>query len=259
MTVRAYFIVVGAMAFLGAVGCSSSSNNNDGGSGGSAASGGSGGRGGTTGAGGGGGTTATGGNGGAAAAATTDAQIAGVALAANNGEVTEAQLAQSKSTNAALLQFAAMMITDHTAAINRLQQVLTAQSLTVADSAERQSLTAMTTQTINTLFAESGAMFDRTYAMSQVTAHQMVLTLFDQKLITGAQNAALKSELQMERTAVMTHLTMAQALVSTLSPDAGASGAGGAAGHGGSGGAGGSTGAGGSAGAGGQTHDAGTD
>jgi hypothetical protein len=96
----------------------------------------------------------------------------------------------------------------------------------------------------------------------------MVLTLFDQKLITGAQNAALKSELQMERTAVMTHLTMAQALVSTLSPDAGSSGAGGAAGHGGSGGAaghggsggaGGSLGAGGSAGAGGQTHDAATD
>jgi putative membrane protein len=263
MTVRTHLIVVGAMAFLaGALGCSSSSNNNDGGSGGSAASGGHGGKGGGGGLTGGGGTTAAGGNGGVAAAS-TDAQIAGIALAANSGEVSEAQLAESKSTNSAVLQFAAMMITDHTAAIDRLQQVLRAQSLTTADSAERQALTAMTTQTINTLFGESGAMFDKTYAASQVTAHQAVLALFDQKLITGAQNAALRSELQMERTAVMTHLTMAQALVSTLSPDAGTStGAGGAAGAGGSTGAGGAAGAGGaggSAGAGGQAHDAATD
>ena len=231
MTVRSRSIVITAVAFLaGAVGCSSSSNNNDGGTGGSTASGGRGGRGGATGAGGGGGTSGCGRQRRRRGGGETDAQIAGIALTANSGEVSEAQLAQSKSTNTAVLAFAAMMITDHTAAINRLQQVLDAQHLTVADSAERQGLTAMTTQTINTLFAESGAMFDRTYAMSQVTAHQMVLTLFDQKLITGAQNAALKSELQMERTAVMTHLTMAQALVSTVSPDGGtSSGAGGAA------------------------------
>lgn len=174
--------------------------------------------------------------------------------------MSEAQLAQSKSTNTAVLAFAAMMITDHTAAITRLQQVLDAGHLTVEDGAERQTLTAMTNQTINTLFAESGAMFDKTYAMSQVTAHQAVLTLFDQKLITGAQNAALKSELQMERTAVMTHLTMAQMLVSTVSPDAGtSSGAGGAGGAGGAKGTGGAAGGGGAAGAGGQTHDAATD
>ena len=253
------------MAFLaGALGCSSSSNNNDGGSGGSAASGGGGGRGGGGGVMGGGGTAA-GGNAGAAVAS-TDAQIAGIALAANSGEVSEAQLAESKSTNSAVLQFAAMMITDHTAAIGRLQALLRAQDLTTADSAERQKLTATTTQTINTLFGESGAMFDKTYAVSQVTAHQAVLALFDQKLITGAQNAALKSELQMERTAVMTHLTMAQTLVSTLSPDGGTAtgtggsgGAGGAPGTGGSGGAGGAPGTGGAAGAGGQPHDAATD
>ena len=238
MSARSRSIVM-AVAFLAGVGCSSSSNSNDGGTGGSA-----GGRGGSSGGRGGGGGTATGGGGGTAAggnggvaSASTDPQIAGVALAANSGEVLEAQLAQSKSTNASVLDFAAMMVTDHNAAITRLQAVLQAQKLTTADSAERQSLTAMTTQTVNTLFAESGAMFDKTYAASQVTAHQMVLSLFDQKLIPGAQNAALKSELQMERTAVMTHLTMAQTLVSTLSPDAGAGGGGGsgggAGGHGG--------------------------
>ena len=45
--------------------------------------------------------------------------------------------------------------------------------------------------------------------MAQVIEHQMVLNLFDQTLIPSATNAALKTELMTERTAVNMHLTMA--------------------------------------------------
>ncbi|HVT07643.1 MAG TPA: DUF4142 domain-containing protein, partial [Polyangia bacterium] len=161
-----------------------------------------------------------GGNGGAAAL--TDAQAAGVAFTANQGEVQQAQLAQSKSTNTAVLDFAMMMITDHNAAVMRLNQVLDAQNLTTADSATRMTLSNNATATYNQLFGLSGAAFDKAYAMAQVTEHQMVLNLFDQVLLPSATNAALKSELMTERTAVNIHLTMATTLLSSLTTDGGA-------------------------------------
>ncbi|HVY37773.1 MAG TPA: DUF4142 domain-containing protein, partial [Polyangia bacterium] len=162
-----------------------------------------------------------GGNGGAAASL-TDAQAAGVAFTANQGEVQQAQLAQSKSTNTAVLDFAMMMITDHNAAVMRLNQVLDANNLTTADSPTRMTLSNNATATYNQLFGLSGAAFDKAYAMAQVTEHQMVLSLFDQTLIPSATNAALKSELMTERAAVNMHLTMATTLLSSLTTDGGA-------------------------------------
>jgi len=187
------------------------------GGGGSAGNRGGAGAGGSAGSHGGGGA----GGGGGAAVALTDPQIAGIAYAANMGELGQAQLAGTKSTNSAVLNFATMMITDHGAAITRLQQTLAAQNIMTADSPQRQSLTNTSNQTYNTLFTQSGATFDKTYAMAQVSAHQTYLNLLDQALIPDAQNAALKAELQMERTTVANHLTMAQMLVAALAADGG--------------------------------------
>ena len=195
----------------------------NGGNGGNRANGGAGGTAGSAGAGGatgGAGGANAGGNGGAAAM--TDAQAAGIAFTANQGEVQQAQLAQSKSTNTAVLDFAMMMITDHNAAVMRLNQVLDASNLTTADSATRMMLSNSATATYNQLFGLSGAAFDKAYAMAQVMEHQTVLNLFDQNLIPNATNAALKTELMTERTAVNMHLTMATTLLSSLTTDGGA-------------------------------------
>ena len=198
-------------------------NGGNGGNGGNRANGGNGGGGavgGSGGAGGAAGGAAAGGNGGASATL-TDAQAAGVAFTANQGEVQQAQLAQSKSTNPAVLDFAMMMITDHNAAVMRLQQVLDANNLITADSPTRMMLSNSATATYNQLFGLAGSAFDKAYATAQVMEHQMVLNLFDQTLIPSATNANLKNELALERTAVNMHLTMAQTLVSTLASDAG--------------------------------------
>ncbi len=167
-----------------------------------------------------GGNHGGGGNGGATATL-TDPQAAGVAMTANMGEVAQGQLAGTKSSDSAVLDFATMMITDHNAAIVRLQQVQAAQNIMTADSPQRQSLFDMANTTFNTLYTQTGATFDRNYAMAQVAEHQAVLNMFDQDLLPSAQNAALKSELQMERATVASHLTMAEALVAGLSADGG--------------------------------------
>jgi putative membrane protein len=199
--------------------------------GGTGGAGGPGGTGGRTGTGGStgtdGGAVGTGGSTGDAAAPDggaplSDAQIAAIMIEVNGAEVRAGQVANSRASNTATLAFATMMVTDHLAATGRLQIVLQSANINAADSPDRRALAAEGMQTLDTLWATPASTFDRVYLQSQVTMHTQVLQMLDAKLIPAAQNAALKSELQTERTAVMAHLTLAQQLLTNLTTDGGA-------------------------------------
>ncbi len=200
-----------ATAWAAGAGCSDNDNDS------LAANGGTGGFTGTgTGNNGAGGTTAAaGGTGGTTVVVLNDGQIAAVMVGANSGEVQAAQVALSRSgsDNTAVRTFATMMVTDHNAANARLQSLLQSANITAQDSSQRQALATQAAQTVNTLWATPDATFNAVYAQSQVTIHQMVMQLLQNQLIPAVQNAALKSELQTELTAVMGHLTQAQQLV----------------------------------------------
>jgi putative membrane protein len=195
-------------------GCGSDNNNNnhDGstGAGGHAGNGGAAGIGGT-----GGGASPDGGQTDAGVLA-SDGQIASVMLEANSGEVAAATVALAKATSPAVVTFATMMVSDHTMANGRLAIILQQQNITAADSTVRQMLAMQAAQTVTTLLATPASAFDQAYVTSQISMHTMVLQLLDAQLIPKAQNATLKAELQMERTAVMAHLTAAQQLASSL-------------------------------------------
>jgi putative membrane protein len=159
-------------------------------------------------------TAASGGTGGTTVVVLNDGQIAAVMVGANSGEVQAAQVALSRSgsDNSAVRTFATTMVTDHNAANARLQALLQSENITAEDSSQRQALATQAAQTVNTLWATPDATFNAVYAQSQVTIHQMVMQLLQNQLIPAVQNAALKSELQAELTAVMGHLTQAQQL-----------------------------------------------
>jgi len=199
-----------ATAWAAGAGCSDNDNDN------LAAAGGTGGFTGTgTGNNGAAGTTAaSGGTGGTTVVVLNDGQIAAVMVGANSGEVQAAQVALSRSgsDNTAVRNFATMMVTDHNAANARLQSLLQSANITAEDSSQRQALATQAAQTVSTLWATPDATFNAVYAQSQVTMHQMVMQLLQNQLIPAVQNAALKAELQTELTAVMGHLTEAQAL-----------------------------------------------
>jgi predicted outer membrane protein len=219
-----------------------------GGGGGRAGTGGVAGAGGTAGAAGGAaGAAGAGGAGGAAVSDLTDGQVAGVMIEANSGEISAGGIADSRAVSAAVRAFAAMMVNDHTTANQNLATVLQQAGITASDSPDRRSVAEDATDTAMMLWATTTAAFDLAYVQSQVTMHTTVLHLLDGRLIPSTQSQALKTELQMERSAVMIHLTAAQQLQAQLT--GGAGGAGGA-GAGGSGGAGGAGGRGGSAGTG---------
>jgi putative membrane protein len=201
----AAFAVIGCLSLA----CDDDTNvtSNDGGTG-------SGGRAGT-GTGGTGGTTGGGGTGGAMATL-DDPQIAGVMLEANTGEVHAAEIAQARSNNASVRDFAAMMIMDHGNASRALQTMMDTQGMIATDSSTRRNLDAQATNTMNMLWTVNAAGFDAAYADSQVTMHTMVLGLLDVMLIPRAQNTALKTELDAARPKVAAHLQMAQQLRASL-------------------------------------------
>jgi putative membrane protein len=211
---RAVFAVGLAIALMG--GCDD--DNDQAGQGGRGGFGGSGGSGGVTGsAGNGGGAGSGGAGGGAGAAALNDNRIAGVMLEANTGEVHAGEVALSRSTNAAVLGFANMMVTDHTAANMRLQQLLDRKSMVTDDSPVRRTLSQQTAQTMDTLWATAVGAFDVAYMDSQVAMHMMVLQLLDSMMLPVAQDADLKADLQASRAAVAAHLAHAQQVRAGLS------------------------------------------
>lgn len=157
----------------------------------------------------------------AAPAALSDAQIAMVMTAANTGEIDEGKVAQTEAQAPAVSAFATRMVTEHTAAKQRQDQLFTKLGLTPADSPVSQQLTSDAASKVTKLKTLSGHAADQAYLDDQVAAHQTVLDLIDTRLLVSVQSADLKTELQSMRTDVSKHLADAKALRDSLGGDAG--------------------------------------
>lgn len=148
--------------------------------------------------------------------ALTDAQIAGVLLAANQGEVMEAQAARPKLSASQATTFADRMIADHGPAIAREEALFAQQGLTAAPSDVMQMLQADAMANVQTLQSTpAGTFADLTYLCMQVRDHEKVLNIADTQLQT-ASNAALANEVSTVRQTVQAHLVLAQSAVQTL-------------------------------------------
>ncbi len=129
-----------------------------------------------------------------------------------NAEISLAQLALKKSTNASVTIFARRMIRDHSAAAAKLASIVASiggptlpTTLSQADAAMRAALTQL-----------SGADFDATYLKGQVAGHQKMATLMQSEASSGA-NAALRTFASATLPTVQMHLSMAQKRLSTMS------------------------------------------
>lgn len=99
-------------------------------------------------------------------------------LSSNDWEIQSSELAKTKSSNASVVQFADMIIEDHTAAAAKLKETLKKKeeapeglppaALTPKHQSMLQQLGAVT----------SGADFDKLYLDMQAQAHQEAITLF---------------------------------------------------------------------------------
>jgi putative membrane protein len=226
---RLPWILVLGLALAGAAGCGDDDDSDDDGgagtggrggtSGGSAGSSsgtsGSSGKGGSSGS---GGTTGTAGaaEGGSAAVELEDGEILQVVLSANSGEIDQGEVATDMAQDAAVLDFAETMVTEHTAALDDGEALAsdagiepTASTLSADLEAESQSIVTM-------LQSTPEADFDLAYMQAQVTVHQEVLDLLNETLIPQAQDPDLSAYLEDVKTHVEEHLENAQGIVSDL-------------------------------------------
>ena len=140
----------------------------------------------------------------------SDPEVAHVAVTANSIDIDLAKFAQTRTTNAAVKQFAATMITDHTAVNEQAAALAKKLGVTPADNAVSQSLENGATQARATLEPLHGKSFDRAYMDREIAYHQAVLDAIDKLLIPTTDNAELKQLLTAVRPAVATHLEHAK-------------------------------------------------
>lgn len=140
----------------------------------------------------------------------TDAEIAAVTSAANNGEIEMAELAKKNATHADVKNFAAMLITQHRDMETKAKALATKAKITPADNDASTALKADVQTALTSLKTQKGKEFDKAYMEAQVKAHRDVLNLFDNKLLPNVQNGEMKTLLTDGRTHVATHLAKAE-------------------------------------------------
>ncbi|MGF9762221.1 DUF4142 domain-containing protein [Microvirga sp. 0TCS3.31] len=135
------------------------------------------------------------------------------AAISNMFEIQSSQLAQQKTQNDRVRQFAQSMIQDHTAAGDKLKSAAQGvQGATVPSSLDQPHQ-----QMVQTLQSASGSGFDRDYVQMQVTAHRDAVSLFDQYAQNG-DNQQLKQFAQQTLPTLREHLQSVEQIQKALPP-----------------------------------------
>jgi putative membrane protein len=159
---------------------------------------------------------ATGLNAQSAAPDLSDPEVAHVAVTANSIDIALATLAQSRTSNRDVKQFATTMITDHSAVNAQATALATKLGVTPQDNEVSQSLLKGATEARAAIEPLKGSAFDKAYIDREVAYHQAVLDALDGLLIPTTSNPELKQLLVDVRPAIATHLEHAKKLQSSL-------------------------------------------
>lgn len=140
----------------------------------------------------------------------TDPEIASVAVTANQIDVNYAKIAEKKSKNTEVLNFAKTMARDHTAIIK--QAVALAQKLQVTPmtNAVTKSLLAGEKTTTKMLKSKRGKAFDKAYIDNEVAYHKAVINAVEKVLIPESSNPELKALLTKVMPLLKSHLEHAE-------------------------------------------------
>lgn len=139
-----------------------------------------------------------------------DAEIASIAVTANQIDVEYGKIALKKATNAEAKKFAQTMVDDHTAVINKAVALAKKLGVTPQDNPTTQSLLAGAEKTKADLNSKKGKEFDRAYIDNEVAYHEAAISIVKNTLIPQTQNAELKDLLQSAVPLFEHHLEMAK-------------------------------------------------
>src|SRR5215813_2334229 len=152
----------------------------------------------------------------AAAQQINDAQIAAVAVAANQVDVDAGKLALNKAKNGEVKKFAQTMVTDHGGAIKAATDLVGKLKVTPQENDTSKALVKGGQDARAKLSGLSGEAFDKAYVDNEVGYHETVVKALDDTLIPSAQNGDLKGLLTSVRGVVAAHLDHARHLQKTV-------------------------------------------
>lgn len=136
----------------------------------------------------------------------SDAEVASVAVVANQIDIGYAEIARKKSRNKDIKQFAETMINDHNAVIEQAAALAKKLGVTPKDNAVSQSLLEGAEKTKKMLNEKRGKAFDKAYIDNEVAYHEAVIGAVEKLLIPETDNAELKDLLKAVLPALKTHL-----------------------------------------------------
>lgn len=147
----------------------------------------------------------------------SDAEVASVAVVANQIDISYADIAKEKSRNAEILKFAETMANDHRAVIGQASALVKKLGVTPKDNPVSKKLLADAENTKKQLKATSRAAFDKAYIDNEVAYHKAVISAVEDLLIPETENSELKALLGNVLPALKTHLAHAEMVQKGLS------------------------------------------
>jgi putative membrane protein len=147
--------------------------------------------------------------------ALSDAQLAAVLEAVNQGEIQQGQAATTRASAAGVKRFANHMVAAHRMMLGHVTAILSRAQITPSDNAVSNQLKSDAHAQLATLQAMRGREFDRAYVDAQVSAHSQALELLD-RIIPNLRNPDLKNDVQNARPRVEEHLREAERLQQEL-------------------------------------------
>jgi putative membrane protein len=140
----------------------------------------------------------------------SDAEVASVAVVANQIDIDYSEIAKEKSTDKEILNFAQTMATDHAAIIAQAAALVKKLSVTPKDNPVSQQLLADAEKSKKMLRSKSGNDFNKSYIDNEVAYHKAVIAAVKDLLIPETENNELKELLQNVLPALETHLHHAE-------------------------------------------------
>ena len=136
----------------------------------------------------------------------SDAEVASVAVVANQIDISYGEIARERSKNEDVLKFAETMISDHKAVIDQAVALVKKLEVTPKDNSVSQKLLADAEKTKKALTSKSGKVFDKAYIDNEVAYHKAVIAAVQGLLIPETDNRELKDLLENVVPALKTHL-----------------------------------------------------
>jgi len=153
-----------------------------------------------------------------AATPLSDRDIAAIFLAANNTDISYAQVAVApgRTVNTDILGFANRMLNDHGGLNKSALELFSSTGIVPRDHTVSLDFRDESAAKRDTLRERTGGLFDSTYMAIEVRYHTRLLLALDSLLIPSAKNSELKSLLTRVRPAVAAHLEHATRLQADL-------------------------------------------